>query len=301
VSLERCAERTLFREPPDLAVAGLATRQHGVVTLAQLRAAGLDRFAIRRRVAQGRLHRLHCGVYAVGHGALSWEGECLAAVWASGPRAALSHLSAAKLCEVSRFFAPLIAVVTVTQHRPRGVCVHQTARLHPRDLTEHRHVPVTSMARTLVDLTDVLTAHQLANVIHEAAFRGRFVESATRDAMARANGRHNLDVLERALALHRDGSAGTKSGLEDVFLARLPQWTEEPRVNTSLLGIEVDFHWPRHALVVEVDGSGHGRARTQREDAEKQRKLEEAGYAVIRVTDPASDMAHVELSLTRRQ
>jgi hypothetical protein len=119
--------------------------------------------------------------------------------------------------------------------------------------------------------------------------------------MARANGRRELHVLEQAIALHRDGSAGTRSGLEDAFLAGLPEWAAPPRVNTSLLDIEVDFHWPRERLVVEVDGPGHGRPRTQREDAVRQRKLEEAGYAVLRVADPASDMAHVELSLTRRQ
>jgi hypothetical protein len=222
-------------------------------------------------------------------------------VLASGHGAALGRLCAAKLLQVSRFPAPLIEVVTVTQHHPHGVRVLQTTRLHPRDVTSHRGIPVTSMARTLVDLTDVLTAHQLANVIHEAAFRGRFVESATQDAMARANGRRNLRVLEEAMALHREGSAGTKSGLEDAFLAGLPERAGRPRVNTALVGLEVDFHWPHAALVVEVDGVGHGRPRTQREDAARRRKLEEAGYTVIRVSDPASDMAHVELSLTRRQ
>jgi hypothetical protein len=240
-------------------------------------------------------------VYSVVHGGLSWVGECLAAVLACGPRAALARLCAAKLLAVSRFAAPLIDVVTASRHAPAGIRVLHSPALHRRDVTSHRGIPVTSMARTLVDLTDVLTAHQLANVIHEAAFRGRFAEPATRDAMARANGRRNLGVLEEALALHREGSAGTKSGLEDAFLTGLPKWAEAPRVNTVLLGIVVDFDWPLEKLVVEVDGPGHGRPRTQREDAEKQRKLREAGFAVMRVTDPASEMAHVEVSLTRRQ
>jgi hypothetical protein len=289
------AQRQYRGEPPVL-----AARQHGVVTLAQLLGAGLDHRAIARRVAGGALHRIHRGVYAVGHPGLSWEGQCLAAVLACGVGSALSHLAAAKLLQVSRFAAPLIAVVTASKRRPDRVEVHR-GTLHARDVTSERNIPVTCVARTLVDLTDVLTAHQLANVIHEAAFRGRFIESATRDAMARANGRRNLHVLEQAIALHRGGSAGTKSGLEDAFLARLPKWAAPPRVNTSLLDMEVDFHWPRERLVVEVDGSGHGRPRTQREDEARQRKLEEAGYAVLRVTDPGSEMAHVELSLTRRQ
>jgi hypothetical protein len=271
-----------------------------VVTLGQLLGAGLDHSAIARRVASGALHRIHRGVYAVGHTGLSWEGRCLAAVFACGPSSALGHLAAAKLLKVSRFAVPLIAVVTASKRRPEGIEVHRST-LHARDVTTYRGIPVTTVAQTLVDLADVLTAHQLANVIHEAAFRGRFSEPATRDAMARANGRRNLGVLEQALALHREGSAGTKSGLEDAFLARLPDGAGTPRVNTPVLGIEVDFHWPEERLVVEVDGPGHGRPRTRREDLARQRKLEGAGYAVVRVTDPASDMAHVQLSLTRRQ
>jgi hypothetical protein len=282
-------------------IAALAARQHGVVTVAQLAHARLDADAVRRRVRRGRLHRLYRGVYAVGHGGLSWEGRCLAAVFACGPRAALARLCAAKLLAVSRFAAPLIAVVTASRHAPAGIRVIHSSALDPRDVTSHRGIPVTTVPRTLVDLTDVLTAHQLANVIHEAAFRGRFVELATRDAMARANGRRNLGVLEEALALHREGSAGTKSGLEDAFLTGLPEWAERPRVNMELLGIEVDFYWPRERLVVEVDGPGHLRPRTRLEDAARQRKLRGAGFAVMRVTDPASEMAHVEVSLTRRQ
>lgn len=70
-----------------------------------------------------------------------------------------------------------------------------------------------------MDLTDELTAHQLANVIHQAAFRKLFDERAVRVAMDRANGRRNLNVLERALELNKTGSAGTRSDLEDRFLA----------------------------------------------------------------------------------
>ena len=106
-------------------------------------------------------------------------------------------------------------------------------------------------------------------MIHEAAFKGRFSERATRDAMARANGRHNLTILERALELNAAGSAGTKSRNEDAFLSMIKD-LPEPLVNTKLNGEEADFHWPDHKLVVEVDGSGHERPRTKREDARKE-------------------------------
>ena len=84
----------------------------------------------------------------------------------------------------------------------------------------------------------MLTAHQLANVIHEAAFRKLFDERAVRAAMTRANGRHNLHVLEKALELTKAGSAGTKSELEDRFLALtcksgMPEPVVTPRSKTS--------------------------------------------------------------------
>ena len=103
-----------------------------------------------------------------------------------------------------------------------------------------------------VDLADALTPYQLANVIHEAAYRGRYVEAGDPGRRWRGmNGRHKLAALERAMELHRMGSAGTKSGAEDAFLRLdLP----EPLVNMHLLGREVDFHWPERGVVVEVDG-----------------------------------------------
>jgi very-short-patch-repair endonuclease len=123
----------------------------------------------------------------------------------------------------------------------------------------------------------VLTAAQLANVIHEAAFRNRFNAGATMAAMVRANGRRSLARLAEAL---RAEGAGTRSELEDRFLsliAGLPQ----PLVNTKIEGIEVDFAWP--GLVVEIDGPGHRRPRTRREDAARDTRLKAAGYEVIRI------------------
>jgi very-short-patch-repair endonuclease len=150
-----------------------------------------------------------------------------------------------------------------------------------------RHViPVTTIPRLLVDLSDVQKPHGLANVIHEAAFRGWFSEPATRDAMARANGRHNLHVLEAALHLHASGSAGTRSDPEVAFLTLLQfAGLPKPLVNTQLHGHEVDFHWPQFKLAVEIDGPGHTRPRTRREDARRDRMLRAAGVIVMRFTD----------------
>jgi very-short-patch-repair endonuclease len=166
------------------------------------------------------------------------------------------------------------------------VHVHTYRRLHPLDVTERDGIPVTSVARTLVDLTELADVDELANLIHEAAFRGSFSALATRDAMARAHGRSNLHKLEAALAAHEHGSAGTKSGNERALKRLIREaGLPEPRSNVHVEGIEVDLFWPDRRLVVEVDGHGHGRKRTRREDRLKQRLLEAHGYAVVRVAE----------------
>lgn len=262
-------------------MAAIARRQHGLITLLQLHAAGLVRSQISRRVAAGRLHRVHRGVYAISP-VLSQEARWHAAVLGAGEDSALSHLSSAELRGVSRFRSPLIAVVSPHRRRLDGVHLHRYRRLDRRDLTTYKNIPVTSLNRTYVDLTDVLTPHQLTNVIYESAFRGWFFEPGARDAMARANGRRNLHVLDKAIALYNSGSAGTRSGAEDAFL-RLD--FPEPIVNTEFEGFEVDFRWPDLRLAVEVDGIGHGRAPTKRADAGRDRMLHAAGYDVLRFTD----------------
>ena len=267
--------------PPDGQIAAIAASQHGLITIAQLARVGLSPSAVTKRVERGVLFRRYRGVYVVGQPALSQEGEWMAAVLAAGPGAVLSHVCAAQLHGISRFRSPRITVLSPWKRRPEGVVVHTVRSLDARDVTTHKGIPVTTVHRTQVDLSDVQTPYQLANVIHEAAYRGRFVEAAVRDSMARAKGRHKLHVLERAIELHHEGCPGTRSAAEDAFLALGPP---EPRVNMDLLGEEVDFHWPELRLVVELDGPGHGRPASRRDDERRDRKLREAGYAVVRLT-----------------
>ena len=95
VAGQRVDMQPFDQPPPEIALAGLAERQWGVVSLAQLRALGIEYGAVKHRVRVGRLHRVHHGVYSVGHRALRVEGRRLAAVLACGPGAVLSHRSAA--------------------------------------------------------------------------------------------------------------------------------------------------------------------------------------------------------------
>src|SRR5215213_4104627 len=150
----------------DARIAAVAGRQHGVITTAQLRAAGLTDAAMYKRVAAGRLHPLYRGVYAAGHDRLSQEGRWMAATLAAGPGAALSHEAAAKHWKIWRRKVTGIDVIVPGQRRARdGVTVHRTRNLDARDVTVHQGIPITTPARTLVDLATTLTAHQLANVI----------------------------------------------------------------------------------------------------------------------------------------
>jgi uncharacterized protein DUF559 len=222
----------------------------------------------------------------LGHAGLSDRGEMLAAVLACGAAAALSHLHCASLWRVSRFALPgLIDVIAPTERQPGApVRPHHSRTLERRDVARRFGIPVTTPARMYVDLTDTLTEHQLANVLHQAAYRGLLHFPSVTDVMARNNGRR-LGVLTRALELHRSGSAGTRSTAEDAFLRLIAKHLPEPLVNTPLLGEEVDFHWPYRQLVVEVDGPAHGRPTSRRDDARKDAKLREAGWTVIRLTD----------------
>jgi hypothetical protein len=265
--------------PIDAILARIAARQHGLATIDQLRAVGLDDRAVSKRVARGVLHRRYRGVYTIGHVALSREGEWLAATLACGPGTVLSHLSAAELRGVTRTPASFIAVIAPRRRRIDGVRVHTARRLDPRDVTHERGIPVTTVHRIFVDLSDLYTPHELVAFIREANFRGHFVEPAVRDSMDRANGRHNLHVLDRAIELFKDGSAGTRSRNEVLFLRLdLP----EPLVNTKLLGFEVDFLWPEIKLNVEVDGAQHNSPPARRADAARDRILTAEGYTVLR-------------------
>jgi very-short-patch-repair endonuclease len=133
-------------------------------------------------------------------------------------------------------------------------------------------------------LTDEMDPEELAFVIHEAVYKKRFSLPATRAAMARANGRRNLGVLEEALRLYLSGSAGTRSRLEKRF-RRLVRGAgyPQPRANVIVNGFEVDFYWP--GLCVEVDGAGHARPRSRVDDRIRDAALQAAGYTVLRFSE----------------
>ena len=273
----------------------VAARQHGVIKRSQL---ALSKAGVAAWVRTGRLHPVYRGVYAYGHAALSQRGEWMAALLAAGDGAVLAGHSAAVLNEITRE-TPTVIDVLVPKPRTSqpGFRTHTCRNLDPRDVYVRDGIPVTTVARTLVDLTDTKDATELAFMIHEAVYRRCFDLHATRAALARANGRRNVKVLEEALQIHLSGSAGTRSRLERRFRglvrgAGLP----EPRINTYVNGFEVDASWP--GICVEIDGPAHKRPRSKVDDRIKDAALRASGQIVLRFTE--DDLNHRPELVLRR-
>jgi hypothetical protein len=270
-------------------VAELAARQWGVVSLAQLRGLGLGARAVQLRAESGRLHRLHRGVYAVGHEVLRREGRWMAAVLASGQGAVLSHRSAAAHWGLLDTAA---AAIDVTSARGRagsaGIRLHRARSLDARDSTNHRGIPVTTLARTLLDLAAVVRPHRLERALAQAERLQLYDHRAINEVIARANGHRGRAALARATARE---PAWTRSELEAWFLS-LVRETElpEPLVNITLAApdhprLEVDFCWPAQRLIVELDGWETHRTRAAFEaDRRKDTALQAIGWRVLRFT-----------------
>jgi len=282
--------------PSDAAIATLAARQHGVVAARQLRPLGVSKDELAWRVRRRRLIRLHRGVYAVGHDCLTRDGRWLAAVLACGPGAALSHRDGAAAYEVRPCHRTRIDVTAGRGCKPRaGIDVHTTRCLHPDDVTvTETGIPVTTLARTLIDLAEVVPAHHLRRALNEADRRELLDLAALHAALARLPGRKAHPILKAQLQdLYDDGGApATRSTLEEDFLpllkaAGLPR----PHVNTRIEGVEVDACWPAARVAVELDSYTYHRGRRAfQDDRAKGRRLTIAGWRLLRYTD--RDVTH---------
>lgn len=265
----------------------MASRQFGVVTGGQLRGLGMTQRAIEGRVAAGRLHRLHRGVYAVGHQNLSTNASFIAAVLAVGDGAALSHASAAALFGFAAAeHGPVHVTVARRVAQRKGIAVHPVRALPVEDTTRHHGIWTTTAARTLLDLAGVLTERALRRAVHEAEVQRRVNQRQLEDQLARANGRTGAALLEAVVA---DGPTPTRSELEERTLELLIECGYQPKTNACVEDVpgepEVDFFFPEFRLVVEADGGRyHDTPHRRREDAKKQALLEAHGYRVIRVT-----------------
>jgi hypothetical protein len=248
----------------DRAIARAAGGQYGRVSREQLLEIGLRRDAIGRRLRAGRLHRVHAGVYAVGHLAPSREGRWLAAVLACGDGAVLSHRSAASLWKIRQAEGPAVdvAIPTRSGRSHPGIAVHR-AKLAPHGVTIHQRIPVTTPARTLVDLAREVTHDELVRALRETQFLRLFDLAATREALTRRPCRR-LCVLLEDLVL-------AQTGIEDRLLRICDRYKiPRPLTQQPHLGRRVDFLWPRERMVVETDGwEAHGTRSAFQADLER--------------------------------
>lgn len=267
----------------DHVIARLAAERNGLVTRALLLAEGVTTSAIEHRLNVGRLRPVHRGVYTTTHGELSETQVFLAAVLAAGPGAVLSHGSAAALWRILTTPAGPPEVLRAGPNRegPRGVRLRMTAALPPTDTTTHRGVPVTTLARTLLDLAATGTAARLELALDEA--RARRLVAPHEIAALAASSRRGSAVLRALLAT---GPGFTRSEAERrlralVRRARLPP----PRTNVRVHGHEVDAFWPEQRLVFEVDGYAAHATRTAFErDRRRDQELTASGIRVARVS-----------------
>jgi very-short-patch-repair endonuclease len=229
-------------------------------------------------------------VYAVGHRAVGLNGRRLAAVRACGPGALLSHRSAADAWGIRRSASARTDVLTTARGRnpPPGISLHTTRSLHPDDVAELDGIPITSVARTIVDFAASATGHDVERAVHEAEVRRILDTREVQAVLDRSHGRARTQHVRAAIAKRSPGR--THPGLEDEFLALCRRHAiETPSLNASLsttLGpMEVDAYWPAHHLIVELDGGAtHLTWRAFEEDRRRDAALVEHGFRVIRLT-----------------
>lgn len=271
-------------------VAALAGECEGVLTVAELRACGMSPESVRTRVRHGTLHRVHLGVYAVGHANLSPLAECVAAVKACGPHALLGLSSALASVDLMRWdeaLPPEAVVVGTTAVARPGIRVHRTLYMPPQDVRELGCIRVTSPARTIADMAARLGEDEVLQLVRTAQGKRRVTHRQLLSLHDRLGRRPGCGRLISAIAR---GPEPTRSVLESVVLNLiLSADFERPLVNQPLriAGRQIvpDFLWPCAKLVLEADGRAwHSGLAAQEADAERQAILEAHGFTVLRVT-----------------
>ncbi len=259
-------------------VARLAARSHGVVTRAQLLAAGITRDEIAHRVRAGALLREHPGVYRVGHRAPSVEAGYLAAVLACGERAVLSGRAAAYAWGLLKGGAPPPEVTAPTYRRVQGVTTHRARSI---EATTHRGIPITTVPRTLVDLAAHLPLDALARACHEAGVR-----YGTTPAQVEAVTPRATKGAEKLRAVLRGDARVTLSALERRFLELLSEHgLPLPVTNRPAKGRRVDCRWPDHRLTVELDSYTYHHSRhAWEQDRRREREAHARGDDFRRYT-----------------
>lgn len=258
--------------------------------MGQLYGLGLGERAVRGRVDAGRLHRVHRGVYAVGHAALSSQGRVLAAVLAIGMgpsdeggsvldywRAAVSHRSAACLWELlpeADFPNDVIVRADGGRAKRSSIRVHRSLTLVPTDVTLLQGIPVTTPTRTISDL------RRATSTARPGGVSPRELRKAIRQANVRG-----LSIGER------NGNDRTRSDLERDFLSLCRRGRiSPPEVNVHVGRYLIDFLWQEQRFIVETDSYIYHRGREAfQDDRSRDLGLRRLGYDVLRLSEQQID------------
>lgn len=264
----------------------LAARQHGVIAHRQLREMGLSGQAIQHRVSTGRLHRIERGVYSVGRPGLSRRGRWMAAVLGGGPRAVLSHGSAAALWGIGAESRRWIEIsVPFASHRERpGIRVRRRPKLRECDLTVHDGIPVTGPVLTLIDFARSASDARLERAVNEADRLDLVDPESLAVALEEFPGQPGVGRLRGLLA--KRTFRLTDSELERLFLPLVSgTGLPTPLTRRHVNGFRVDFLWPDLRLVVETDGLRYHRTPAQQaRDLVRDQAHLTAGFTPLRFT-----------------
>jgi very-short-patch-repair endonuclease len=260
-----------------------AGAQHGVISSSQLAEVGLSAGWVQHRLKRGWLRRLHRGVYLIGP--LEAEhSRAMSAALAAGSGALLSHYPAAVLWGLRPpREGPMHVTIREGDRRSRErIRIHRSI-LHPQDATRRLGIPVTSVARTLLDLATTATAKELDRAANEARVLGLVSTHSLNEQFSRYPRHRGTAALTAALQTEPrlTRSEAERRMLDLIRKARLPT----PETNVRITGYEVDFLWRDAKLVVEIDGYAfHSSRRAFERDRRKDRELHALGYRVIRIT-----------------
>lgn len=288
----------------------MAKRQHGVVSIRQLRhLLGYSHQEVKYACASGRLHRLHQGVYAVGHTDLSSQGSCLGAVLGCGDGALLSHWSAAWLWGLMATSAVPIHVTTPIPRRKRlGLLIHRSRTFTDEDAAVREEIPVTSVARTALDLAARVRRRSIDRYLRRCEEEKVFNLPEFESVLARNRGHRGRRPLQLAIALYQPPRF-TRSGLERHFAELLEAAGMPPFVTNFVeAGCELDVYWPELRYAIELDVfETHGSRLSFEEDPLRQEELKLAGIEMTRITglrierEPERVMERVRQLLRMRQ
>lgn len=257
-----------------------------MVSSRQLETLGYSRDAISRAARTGRLHRLHRGVYAVGHTSLTWHSHCLAAVLSCSPTALASHTAAAWLWGLLTNRPGTFHITAPTRrHRKADPQVH-FARLADEDRALCDGIPVTAVPRTLLDLAATPAPRRLERAIERSEELRLFDLRAVDALLVRTGGHRGTGRLCHALEIYRDEPAFTRSGLERRFLDLIRRSDlPTPSMNFHEGEYQLDAYWQAERFVVELDAyETHGGRAAFEEDRRRQENLKLAGIEMTRIT-----------------